>query len=68
MVRESNEHNYTISLYNDYSEPEIDIDELEGIIQQLDAISRGWADDFKVVIKYETEPFKVYKWENNNEQ
>lgn len=42
---------------------EIDIDELEGIIHQLEAIAMGWADDFKVITKYEDDPENFYQWE-----
>jgi hypothetical protein len=51
--------NYIIPL-SDIPDPEIDVDELESIIQQLDAISRGWADDYKVIIKEEIE---LVDWE-----
>ena len=47
---------YKISLYFDVSpEPEIDVDELECIIQQLDACSKGWGhypDKIFIILEY----------------
>ena len=56
--------NYTLTLLAN-NEPEIDLDELSCIIQQLEAISMGWGHDWgKTFIKEETQIMKVMEWKN----
>ncbi len=50
---------YSYQIVDNY---EIDIEDLEGIIQQLDAILLGWGMDFNVVVKDE-DPDNYFIWE-----
>lgn len=55
---------YSLTIMND-TEPEIDIDELACIIQQLEAISMGYGHYWgKTFIKQEPIIQQIYKWEN----
>lgn len=59
--------NYTITMLSDADEFILDIDDLYGIIQQLDALSQGYeAMDFSIIVIEETEEWikPIVQWSN----
>ena len=61
----SSAQTYTCNLRIEPPEFELDLDDLECIVQQLEAISRGWGMDFdKDFIKEEGEE-ALYTWTSN---
>ena len=58
-------NNYTITLLQN-QELVLDVDELQCILQQLEAIALGWGHDFgQVFIQEEIEGESTYVWEKN---